>query len=97
MMSMSDSDTARMSPKRKPTRSMRTQVMKATMTRPIDSAECERMPSSASVDSAPRRCRNKSRTDTAAATMNTATIRLRSRSSDSATPSSAECAMVSPK
>ncbi|MNU02907.1 hypothetical protein D3C72_2467590 [compost metagenome] len=52
MTAMSVMVTARMSPNRKAIRSMRTQDMKATSTRPIASVEWLRIPSSASADSA---------------------------------------------
>ncbi len=89
--------TARMSPKRKAMRSNRTQVMKATMTRPIASVAWLRMPSSASADSPWRFCRTIRISETSAATTKTLTIRLSEKNSDSATPSNAEWAMVSPK
>ncbi len=89
--------TARMSPNRKAIRSILTQVMKATSTRPIAKAEWERMPSSASADSDWRLCSARSSSDTTTATPKTAISRLIWKNSDSATPSSAECAIVSPK
>lgn len=89
--------TARISPNRNDTRSIRTQLMKATMTRPMASAEWDRMPSNASDDSACRRWRKISRIETADATRKTLTTRLSCNSSESATPSSAEWAIVSPK
>ena len=67
------------------------------MTSPIASVECDRMPSSASVDSVPRRSSSSSATDTSAAMTNTPAVRLVPSRKESATPSSAECAIVSPK
>jgi hypothetical protein len=71
--------------------------MKATMTRPSASVEWDRMPSSASVESAPLFCSRSSASETSAATTKTPIVMSMENRKEMATPSRAECAMVSPK
>ncbi|MNL56670.1 hypothetical protein D3C87_1801800 [compost metagenome] len=97
MMAISSTETARISPNRKPIRSMRTVVRNPTSTRPTASVEWLNMPSSASIDSVACRCSTISAPATSAATAKTPSVMLMDSRIDSATPSSAECAMVSPK
>ena len=90
--------TDRMSPNRYESRSTRSHDMRPIATSPKDSAECERIPSSASDVSQGRvRCRTTSAIAMATVTAVTPAVMFTDRTNPTATPSSAECAMVSPK